>query len=379
MAFNDSLDVGKPEARSALRGFGREEGVKYAVEDIARDPGSGVAYGQHDILTRRGARNLARSGCIQDPKLRFKGQFAAVGHRIAGVDAQVYEHVMQLRGIAQDARNARAWLNGQPYILGKARLQDLHDFGDQVRRLEREMRAQAELERERAVHAERLRAYEDAEAGLREAFQSLSAEALKSNNRAFLDLAETRLNDARAQAVAEPTEPMAHTKPKDPNARFTFSYPTLEGKTLTESDFAGKVLLVSVTGSWCPNCHDEAPFLSELYKGYHDQGLEIVAFAFEEEAQLKDPVRLRAFIRNFAITYPVVLVGQPEQLAEKVPQAENLNAFPTTLFIGRDGRIRAIHAGFASKATGEFYGKGKDEMTAIVKDLLAEPAVSRTN
>ena len=114
---------------------------QYAVEDIARDPGSGVAYGQHDILTRRGARNLARSGCIQDPKLRFKGQFAAVGHRIAGVDAQVYEHVMQLRGIAQDARNARAWLNGQPYILGKARLQDLHDFGDQVRRLEREMLA----------------------------------------------------------------------------------------------------------------------------------------------------------------------------------------------------------------------------------------------
>mgnify|MGYP003341113274 CR=1 FL=1 len=155
----------------------------------------------------------------------------------------------------------------------------------------------------------------------------------------------------------------------------------MDGKPTASDDprFRGKVVVVSIGGSWCPNCHDEAPFLSELYKGYHDQGLEIVAFAFEEEAQLKDPVRLRAFIRNFAITYPVVLVGQPEQLAEKVPQAENLNAFPTTLFIGRDGRIRAIHAGFASKATGEFYGKGKDEMTAIVKDLLAEPAVSRTN
>ena len=188
-----------------------------------------------------------------------------------------------------------------------------------------------------------------------------------------------RPQDARAQAVAEPTEPMAHTKPKDPNAKFTFSYPTLEGKTLTENDFAGKVLLVSMTGSWCPNCHDEAPFLSELYTAYHAQGLEIVAFAFEEEAQLKDPVRLRAFIRNFGINYPVVLVGQPERLAEKVPQAENLNAFPTTLFVGRDGRIRAIHAGFASKATGEFYGKGKDEMTAIVKELLAEPAATRTN
>lgn len=188
-----------------------------------------------------------------------------------------------------------------------------------------------------------------------------------------------RPQDARAQAVAEPTEPMAHTRPKDPNAKFTFSYPTVDGKTLTDADFAGKVLLVSMTGSWCPNCHDEAPFLTELYKTYHDQGLDIVAFAFEEEAQLKDPVRLRAFIKNFAITYPVVVVGQPEQLAEKVPQAENLNAFPTTLFVGRDGRIRAIHAGFASRATGEFFAKGKDEMTAIVKELLAEPAATRTN
>ena len=188
-----------------------------------------------------------------------------------------------------------------------------------------------------------------------------------------------RPQDARAQAVADPTEPMAHTRAKDPNARFTFSFPTLDGKTLTEADFAGKVLLVSMTGSWCPNCHDEAPFLTELYNEYHAQGLDVVAFAFEEEAQLKDPVRLRAFIKNFNITYPVVLVGQPEQLAEKIPQAENLNAFPTTLFVGRDGRIRAVHAGFASRATGEFFGKGKEEMTAIVKELLAEPAVSRTN
>ena len=60
-----------------------------------------------------------------------------------------------------------------------------------------------ELDKDRAVHAERLKAYEEAESTLRDAFQALSAEALKTNNQAFLDLAETRLREARTQATAD--------------------------------------------------------------------------------------------------------------------------------------------------------------------------------
>jgi DNA recombination protein RmuC len=64
-------------------------------------------------------------------------------------------------------------------------------------------RLRSELDKDRAVHAERLKAYEEAEGSLREAFQALSAEALKTNNQAFLDLAETRLREARTQATAD--------------------------------------------------------------------------------------------------------------------------------------------------------------------------------
>jgi DNA recombination protein RmuC len=64
-------------------------------------------------------------------------------------------------------------------------------------------RAQAALEKERAVHSERLRAYEDAQSSLRNAFHALSAEALRTNNQAFLDLAETRLRDTRTEATAD--------------------------------------------------------------------------------------------------------------------------------------------------------------------------------
>jgi DNA recombination protein RmuC len=59
------------------------------------------------------------------------------------------------------------------------------------------------LETDRAVHAERLKAYGEAEARLRETFQALSADALKTNNQAFLDLAETRLREARTEATSD--------------------------------------------------------------------------------------------------------------------------------------------------------------------------------
>jgi DNA recombination protein RmuC len=64
-------------------------------------------------------------------------------------------------------------------------------------------RLQTELEKDRAVHAERLRVYHDAESKLRDAFQALSADALKTNNEAFLSLAETRMREARTEAAGD--------------------------------------------------------------------------------------------------------------------------------------------------------------------------------
>jgi len=66
-----------------------------------------------------------------------------------------------------------------------------------------QVRLQTELEKDRAVHAERLKAYREAEAKLRETFQALSADALKTNNEAFLALAETRLREARTEATTD--------------------------------------------------------------------------------------------------------------------------------------------------------------------------------
>jgi thiol-disulfide isomerase/thioredoxin len=161
---------------------------------------------------------------------------------------------------------------------------------------------------------------------------------------------------------------------KDPSARFRFSFPDLQGRVVSDTDpkFAGKVVLVNISGSWCPNCHDEAPFLTSLYRKYRGKGLEIVTLSFEEADQLANPTRLRAFIETYGLEYTVLLAGEPDQLAEKVPQAVNLNAFPTTFLLGRDGRVRGVHAGFPSPGSGEFYTKAERDITRQVERLLAE-------
>jgi thiol-disulfide isomerase/thioredoxin len=187
-------------------------------------------------------------------------------------------------------------------------------------------------------------------------------------------LTAVRVSDARAKAEPEPIDPQQHTRMKDPAERFRFSFNDLNGKTVSEADprLQGKVVLVSITGSWCPNCRDEAPFLASLYKKYRKQGLEIVALSFEEADQLANPTRLRGFIKEYGIDYTVLLAGDPDQLTEKVPQADNLNSFPTSFLLGRDGKVRAVHAGFPSPASGTFYTEAQRDLAAQVERLLAE-------
>jgi thiol-disulfide isomerase/thioredoxin len=188
-----------------------------------------------------------------------------------------------------------------------------------------------------------------------------------------------RASEAKLKDVPEPTDPSRHSSVKDPTEPFKFSFPDVNGKVLANTDdrFKHKVVIVSISGSWCPNCHDEAPFLAELYRKYRGQGLEIIALSFEEEAQkAKGYPRLLAFNKRYGVEYPVVLAGEQADLAEKVPQIHNLNSFPTTIFLGRDGLVRGVHAGFAGAASGVFHDNAKEEITATVERLLAERAAT---
>jgi thiol-disulfide isomerase/thioredoxin len=181
---------------------------------------------------------------------------------------------------------------------------------------------------------------------------------------------------ARSKGFPEPDNFDTHTTIRNVEEKFTFNFPDASGKLVSSDDprFKNKVVLAIVTGTWCPNCHDEARFLVQLDKKYRDKGLAIVALDFEEPEEQAKLIRERAFVKEYGVKYTYLIAGAPSEMWEKVPQAVNLNTWPATIFVGRDGLVKGIHSGFASQASGEFNSQLQEEFTTKIEKLLTENA-----
>lgn len=189
-----------------------------------------------------------------------------------------------------------------------------------------------------------------------------------------LELTAVRVEAARARGLPEPPDPSRYTRLRDPGQPFRFRFPDVSGRLASESDprFQGKVLIVNISGSWCPNCNDEAPFLVELYHRYHAEGLEIVGLQFESGDLSYDRERVLAFAERHKIPYPLLLSGTTDDVQKKLPSLVNFAGFPTTLFLARDGRVRSVYSGYASQATLEEHARLKAGIAATVERLLRE-------
>jgi thiol-disulfide isomerase/thioredoxin len=156
---------------------------------------------------------------------------------------------------------------------------------------------------------------------------------------------------------------------------FNFSVlKTLKGKAFDAKKFGkNKVVIYQIMGTWCPNCIDELHYFKELHKKYNDQGLEIVALAYEvgtnEKSQIK---RLKAFKKRLSIPYEVVLAGisSKEVASSQFPMLNAIMSFPTSVVVGQNGKIEYVHTGFSGPATGAVYEEYTREMDELIKTLL---------
>lgn len=173
--------------------------------------------------------------------------------------------------------------------------------------------------------------------------------------------------------LKQPTEITA----ADTSEVFHFRFPDPDGKIWTEQDplFRGKVVLVDIFGSWCPTCHDAAPVLTHLYEKYHSRGLEIVGLGYEVTG---DPVvdgnQIRLYREKFDIKFPLLLAGvnDTEAAAATLPQLSGFVSFPTSIFLGRNGKVRLIHAGFYGPAMGEAHQRLIADFEKTIEQLLNE-------
>jgi thiol-disulfide isomerase/thioredoxin len=184
-----------------------------------------------------------------------------------------------------------------------------------------------------------------------------------------------RLDEQNKASVSALPDPSNYTRMSNSAEPLRFNFPDLEGRPVASTDerFKNKVVVVSITGSWCPNCHEESPLLQEFYEKYREQGLEVVGLGFEYTGiSERDREQLKIFARRHRLTYPMLLAGSTEngEIENKLPQLVNFGAYPTTIFIGRDGLVKRIHTGFEGKATGERHTKLKSEYEKLIKELL---------
>jgi thiol-disulfide isomerase/thioredoxin len=177
-------------------------------------------------------------------------------------------------------------------------------------------------------------------------------------------------------AVADPNALAGSlTRVKDPQEPFRFRGVDQSGKTVDQSspEFKGKAVIVDIFGTWCPNCHDEAPLLEQLYRKYHAQGLVIVGLAYEYiDDTARDLRQIGIYRAKYGLTFPLLLAGttDPGQIEKMLPQLVHFGAYPTTIFLDRSGRVHAIHAGFAGPSTGEKYQEVQQHMDQLTREIV---------
>lgn len=164
--------------------------------------------------------------------------------------------------------------------------------------------------------------------------------------------------------------------------RLDFSFPDLNGKKISPTDprYANKVLILQIFGTWCPNCMDETKFLARWYKKNRDRGVEILALAYERKADFAYAAsRIEKMKAKLDVDYDFVIAGTSDKAAasKTLPALDRVLAFPTTIFIGRDGKVKRIHTGFSGPGTGAYYEEFIQHFNETVNELLGENLASR--
>jgi hypothetical protein len=79
------------------------------------------------------------------------------------------------------------------------------------------------------------------------------------------------------------------------------------------------------------------------------------------------------------VTFPILIAGTVDNIATQLPFVTNFAGYPTTFFLGRDGRVKLVHDGFAGVGTGAEHQKLKTEIEAQVKSMLSGKANASDN
>ena len=136
----------------------------------------------------------------------------------------------------------------------------------------------------------------------------------------------------------------------------------------------GKVVIIQLMGTWCPNSLDQTHFLTTWAKENQDKKIAIIAVDYEPGDKLYAEKRIDSYKKMLKVPYSMFIGGSMSkgQAALAFPNMERINAFPTLVIIDKKGFIRYMSSYFNGPATGVFYNEFVKKKKKKIDALLAE-------
>ena len=135
-----------------------------------------------------------------------------------------------------------------------------------------------------------------------------------------------------------------------------FTGQDLKGISRNLQDHIGKdVIMLDFWSIYCVSCVQEMPKLVELHKKYRDQGFA----AFGIDLDSFSIRRVKRFVAglDYDVSYPIIVDRKRE-----IAGAYKVGVLPTTIFIGKDGKVKLFHIGYKPG--------NEDEFDNLIKRLL---------
>ena len=185
--------------------------------------------------------------------------------------------------------------------------------------------------------------------------------------------------DAVKDEKAELPDPYKLTFLKEGYKKLDFTFPDLTGKQVSLSDdkYKGKVVIIEIVGTWCPNCTDQTVFLSPWFNKNQKRGVEAIAIGFEQKDSLAYAQYTLGKLRDkYNIKYDILFGGLADKklVSQKLPALNKFVAFPTTIIIDRKGEVREIYTGYTGTVTGNYYKEYEKKFNKLLDQLIAEEA-----
>lgn len=155
-----------------------------------------------------------------------------------------------------------------------------------------------------------------------------------------------------------------------------FELPSIDGSNYhyPNPQLSGKIVLIQIMGTWCPNCLDESNYLKTVYNRYNTS-VEIIAVTFETQKKLEEKIeKVSKYKETLGLQYTFLIGGDAcKPCASAIfPQLNDIMSFPTLIFIDKTGQIRKIHTGFSGPGTGLYYESFVQETDQFIEELIRE-------